>query len=118
MRFTDRTVLITGAGRGIGAACARAFAGEAARVIVNYRASADAAARLVADIESAGGRAEAVCADVRDGAAVKAMVADVARRHGGIDILVNNAGAASSAATRPTRGTAVTTCRFSRAGRA
>lgn len=92
MRFTDRVVLITGGGRGIGAATARAFADEGAITIINYSKSADAATALAAEMAEAGGRAEAVCADVRDGSAVKAMVTDIVKRHKRIDVLVNNAG--------------------------
>jgi 3-oxoacyl-[acyl-carrier protein] reductase len=92
VRFSDRVVLITGAARGIGAATARAFAGEGAIVIVNYSRSRAAADAVVAEIVAAGGRAEAMSADVRDGPAVKAMVDAVSQRHGGIDVLVNNAG--------------------------
>ncbi len=90
--FADQVVLVTGASRGIGAATARAFAARGAVVIVNYARSAEAAENVVSDITDAGGRAEAICADVRDGAAVTAMVKDIARRHKRLDVLVNNAG--------------------------
>ncbi len=50
-----KVVLITGASTGIGAAAARAFAGEGAKVVVHYNASRDAAESVAADIRKAGG---------------------------------------------------------------
>ena len=89
-----RSVLITGASRGIGAACAREFARQGYRVAVNYYKSAEAAERLCADLNGAGYEAFAVQADVRDSGAVRAMIASVEARLGRIDVLVNNAGIA------------------------
>lgn len=85
----DQLVLVTGGGRGLGAAIVQAFLREGARVIINYRASADAAQALA---QTAPGRALALQADVCDGAAVAAM-ALAARRHFGMPIttVVNNA---------------------------
>jgi 3-oxoacyl-[acyl-carrier protein] reductase len=65
-----RVALITGAGRGIGAAVARLLASRGMRVVVNYRSSHGEAEDVVASIGSAGGWAMAVQADVRDGPAV------------------------------------------------
>ena len=79
-----RTALVTGGGKGIGAAISRALAGMGARVIVNYRGDAAAAEATAAEV---GG--EAVQCDVSDGAAVAAMVKSI----GQVDVLVNNAGA-------------------------
>ena len=84
----ESTVLITGAGRGLGAAIARAFAREGARVAINYRRSADAAEALA---EELGPRAIATRADVTDPDAVAAMVADVSDRLGAPTVLVHNA---------------------------
>lgn len=83
-----QTVLITGAGRGLGAAIARAFARQGARVAINYKSSAAQAKALAADL---GPRAMAVGADVTDAGAVTAMVAEVAERLGPPTTLVHNA---------------------------
>ena len=84
----DQIVLITGAGRGLGAAIARAFVREGARVAINYRRSAAAAEALAAEL---GPRAMAVAADVTDAGAVRTMVAMVADRLGPPTTLVHNA---------------------------
>jgi len=86
-----RVVLITGASRGIGAASARLFAREGARVGVNYFGSEAAAQMLVEEIVAAGGQAMAVRADVRDCGQVEAMVQQVSETYGPIDTLVINA---------------------------
>ena len=87
--LSEHVVLITGAGRGLGAAIARAAAREGARVVVNYRRSADAAVALAAEF---GDRALAVEADVTDPDAVQTMI-DAATTHFGAPItaVVNNA---------------------------
>ncbi|MBP3435905.1 MAG: 3-oxoacyl-ACP reductase FabG [Clostridia bacterium] len=89
-----KTVLITGASRGIGAATARLFAQNGYAVAVNYRADKAGAEALVAEITAAGGDAFAVCADVADAAAVDAMAQAVLVRWGHIDVLIHNAGIA------------------------
>jgi 3-oxoacyl-[acyl-carrier protein] reductase len=86
--LAGKVVLITGAGRGLGAAIARSFAREGAKVAINYRASADAAAALAAEL---GPDTAAFQADVTDPAAVQAMVAAVADKFGAPDVLVHNA---------------------------
>lgn len=91
-QFEGESVIITGAGRGIGRQMALDFAARGARMAVNYSASADAADAVVGEITAAGGEAIAVCADVTDATAVNAMVKTVLAAFGGIDILVNNAG--------------------------
>jgi 3-oxoacyl-[acyl-carrier protein] reductase len=89
-----RVALVTGGSRGIGAAVAMALADAGAAVAVNYRERAEDANKVVAAITGEGGRAIAVAADVSQGAAVKAMVAQITNDLGPIDILVNNAGIA------------------------
>lgn len=91
MDFRDKVVLVTGAGRGIGAALAQAFAREGATVAVNYRQDSAAAQDTVARCEAAGGSAWAVQADVTDRAQVDAMIAAILAETGRIDVVVNNA---------------------------
>jgi 3-oxoacyl-[acyl-carrier protein] reductase len=91
MLLGGKVVLVTGAGRGIGAAIARVLSREGAVVAVNYANSGDKADAVVREIEGAGGRAEAFRADVRDESAVKQMVEKVTERFGRLDAIVNNA---------------------------
>ncbi|MET0314487.1 MAG: SDR family NAD(P)-dependent oxidoreductase, partial [Hansschlegelia sp.] len=91
MILQERTAIVTGAGSGIGRAGSEAMAREGATVVVTDR-DLDAARRTVEDIVDAGGQAEAARLDVTDDAAVAALIADVAERHGRIDILHNHAG--------------------------
>src|SRR5205085_9742103 len=91
MLLEGRVAIVTGGGRGIGAAISRVLAREGAAVAVNYSASQEKAERVVRQITDAGGRALAVPADVRDPEAVTAMVEQVVAAFGRIDGLVNNA---------------------------
>ena len=93
-RFTGQSVLVTGAGHGIGRAVAERFAAEGAKVAVNDvdRPRAD---EVVTAIGSDGGTATAVVADVASRAAVEDMVAAAVAAHGPIDVLVNNAAIAT-----------------------
>jgi 3-oxoacyl-[acyl-carrier protein] reductase len=86
--LNEQTILVTGAGRGLGAAIAAAFAREGAKVAVNYRNSRSEAEALVGRL---GERALAVRADVRDADAVKAMVTEVTARLGSPTTIVHNA---------------------------
>lgn len=90
----SRSVLITGASRGIGAACARAFARAGYRVAVHYHSSGEAAEALTQELRGMGADTFAVRADVSDSAQVSGMLAAVAERFGDPDVLVNNAGVA------------------------
>ena len=89
MQLGGKLALVTGGGRGIGAACARALAGAGARVVVCGRTEAD----LEAVAKEIGG--VAIVADVGDRASTDTLVQSLPGR---IDILVNNAGIAESAA--------------------
>ena len=85
-----RSVLVTGASRGIGAAVARAFAAAGDRVGVHYGSSRAAAEETLASL--AGGGHVLVGADLADPEAVRRMVDRAAEALGGVDVLVNNAG--------------------------
>ncbi|MCP5153073.1 MAG: glucose 1-dehydrogenase [Ectothiorhodospiraceae bacterium] len=85
--LTDRVALVTGAGRGIGRACARGLAACGAEVVAMSRTAAELD-QLVAEIEREGGRATALPCDVTDRAAVRTAIEGLDR----LDILVNNAG--------------------------
>ena len=90
MRFDQRSVIVTGAGSGIGQVTAARFAAEGASVLVADRvaARADAVAR---EIQDKGGSARACTADVSRGADVEAMVEQALAASGRLDVLVNNA---------------------------
>lgn len=90
----EKTVLITGASRGIGAAAARLFAQNGWAVGINYCRSERAAKSLAAEIQSAGGRAAALPGDVSDPAQAAALVEAARRELGELEALVCNAGVA------------------------
>ncbi|MEV4339691.1 SDR family NAD(P)-dependent oxidoreductase [Streptomyces sp. NPDC049590] len=87
-RFAGHGVLVTGAGRGIGAAVARRLAEEGGRVLVTDRDPAGAE-RTAAGLRRAGLTAEAFTCDVADRAAVEAAVARAVAAFGSLDVLVN-----------------------------
>jgi 3-oxoacyl-[acyl-carrier protein] reductase len=89
-RGTGRSVLITGASRGIGRAIATRFASAGDRVAIHHRSSAELADELTADLPGTGH--VVVQADLADPDAVLTMVDGAAAALGGIDVLVNNAG--------------------------
>jgi 3-oxoacyl-[acyl-carrier protein] reductase len=84
----EQTVIVTGAGRGLGAAIARAFAREGADVVINYRNSRESAERLA---EALGPKARAIRADVRDAGEVEALIDAARAAFGGVDTVVHNA---------------------------
>jgi len=87
MNVKDKVVVVTGGADGIGAALARRFAREGAKVVIVADRNGEGAGAVAREI---GG--EAVTIDVSDGEAMAAMVADVEARHGGIDLFCSNAG--------------------------
>ncbi|WNQ12960.1 3-oxoacyl-ACP reductase family protein [Paenibacillus aurantius] len=91
MKLQGRTALITGSSRSIGAAVAKRYAREGARVVINYRSHPELADQVVEEIRAEGGEAFACGADVSVEAEVEAMVKETAARYGTVDILVNNA---------------------------
>jgi len=90
-RLDERIALVTGAGRGIGAAIAARLAGEGARIVVADR-DGEAAAVLAAEIQAKGAAALSVTVDVADSGGVRRMMGAIEERFGGLDVLVNNAG--------------------------
>jgi glucose 1-dehydrogenase len=92
MKLRDRVAIVTGAGRGIGAALAKGLAREGAAVVVNYSRSAKEADKVADQIIAAGGRAVAIQADVQNLAEHERLISAAIEQFGGLDILVNNAG--------------------------
>jgi NAD(P)-dependent dehydrogenase (short-subunit alcohol dehydrogenase family) len=90
--MTAKTMLITGGGRGIGAATARLAASQGYAVCVNYASNAAAAQALCASITASGGQAFAVQADVAHEVDVLRLFAAIDAQWGRLDVLVNNAG--------------------------
>ena len=90
-RFDGRTALVTGGGRGIGAATALRFAAEGAAVVVSD-VDREPAEAIAGQIRAAGGRALAVTCDVTQRAAVESLLEAAAREFGTVDMLVTCAG--------------------------
>jgi ketoreductase RED2 len=86
--LTGKVVLVTGSSSGIGAAVARAFAAEGARVVVNSSSSVEAGEKLAAELPEA----IYVRADIADPAQARSLVEAAASQWGQLDVLVNNAG--------------------------
>ncbi len=91
MRLQSKAAIITGAGSGFGAAIAKRFAAEGARVVVNDVA-AGAAERVAGEIRSAGGTAAVAIGDVSKDADVARLVRSALDAFGRLDVVVNNAG--------------------------
>lgn len=86
-----RTVLVTGASRGVGGAVARRLADADTHVIVNYRKNARRAEAIASIIRDAGGHASTLAADISDEADTSAMIEDIAARFGQLDAMILNA---------------------------
>ncbi len=91
MRFKDLTIIITGGAKGIGRACAEAFASEGGRVAI---ADIDAASanQVVQAIIDAGGKAMFVQCDISRSDDVQRLIRETVTAFGGVDVLYNNAG--------------------------
>ncbi len=90
--MTGKTILVTGASRGIGKAIALTLAETGAEVVINYSSSKEKAQEVVSDIQKAGGKAYALQADIADEDSVNKLIKDVLNQSGKIDVLINNAG--------------------------
>ena len=90
-RLKNKVAVVTGASKGIGAAIAKHFAAEGAKVVVNYASSKEGAEKVVKAIIDNGGMAIAVQADVSQEADVIRLFEQTGKAYGTVDILVNNA---------------------------
>jgi 3-oxoacyl-[acyl-carrier protein] reductase len=91
MRLAAKSIIVTGAGSGIGEGIARRLAAEGAQVVVND-INPTAGERVALAIRDAGGQAQFFCADVTRSGDVQALVAQAVAQHGRLDVVVNNAG--------------------------
>lgn len=91
-KLENKTAIVTGGSRGIGANLCECLAAAGANVVVNYASNKNAADEVVSRIESAGGKAVAVQADVSQAADVTKLFDVAEEKFGKVDILVNNAG--------------------------
>jgi len=90
-KLKNKVAVVTGASKGIGAAIAKHFAAEGAKVVVNYASSKESADKVVKAITDNGGTAIAVQADISNEADVTRLFEEAEKAFGGLDILVNNA---------------------------
>ncbi len=90
-QFIDRVALITGSGRGLGAATALRLARDGADVVINDL-NADNAKKVAADVESLGRKVLVSTHDVSQHGAARALIDEINAKFGRLDILVNNAG--------------------------
>jgi acetoacetyl-CoA reductase len=92
VKLEGKVAVITGGGKGIGAAITRELARNGVRVVVNYNKSREAADQLIAEIKENGGEGIAVQADVSTQEEANKLIAAAVEQYGRLDILVNNAG--------------------------
>ena len=90
-RLRNKVAVVTGASKGIGAAIAKHFAAEGAKVVVNYASSKEGAEKVVKAIIDNGGTAIAVQADVSKAADVIRLFEETEKAYGTLNVLVNNA---------------------------
>ena len=90
--LANKSILVTGASSGIGAAISRAFAEQGARVAVHWSANAGGAQQVARHIRAAGGFAELVQGDLTRAGEARRVVEDSAKLLGSLDVLINNAG--------------------------
>lgn len=95
LKLDGKVAVVTGAGQGIGAACARAL-GEAGATVIVADMMADRIEASVAELKALGITAHGVKLDVTKSGDVDNVAADIIKQHGRVDILVNNAGVARS----------------------
>jgi NAD(P)-dependent dehydrogenase (short-subunit alcohol dehydrogenase family) len=87
-----RSILVTGAASGIGAAICRAMAGPDAAILVHTRRNRDGAEAVAQQVRDRGGMAEIALGDLAEPPVAAGLVATAAQRFGGIDVLISNAG--------------------------
>lgn len=97
-RLKNQVAVVTGASSGIGAAIAKVYASEGARVVVAARSS-DKLQAVAEEINDLGGQAKAIVCDVAEEASVESLFEGVESEFGRVDILVNNAGLAKGGPT-------------------
>lgn len=90
--FSGKTVIVTGASQGVGAAIARAYAAAGANVVVHYRSGKDAADAVANDISEAGGSATTMAAALNEVDDVDRLFTRATDTFGSVDVLINNAG--------------------------
>ncbi|BCG59419.1 SDR family NAD(P)-dependent oxidoreductase [Paenibacillus sp. URB8-2] len=95
MNYKNKTVIVTGAGRGIGRAVAMAYAAEGAQVVI-AELKKEIGEKTAEDIRRKGGKALFISCDVSREAYIAAVVRQTVQAFGSVDILINNAGIASA----------------------
>ena len=96
MLFSNKSIVVTGAGHGIGRELALAFAREGARVLVHYGQAREPAEETLRAIESLGTQGWIVQADLRETIQVQQLVATALEKLGSLDVWINNAGASAN----------------------